>query len=142
VIDFSLDDPIYGPQGGGPVAWDNPNRLISWAVLPVPNFKKYSIAYFMEWRSGFPYSSVTSTQQIAGAPNDRRYPAYFSLNLHVERRFLFWRYQWAFRAGFNNLTGHFNPEAVNNDLDSPDFGKLLGGAGRSFTGRIRLIGRR
>lgn len=141
-IDFSLDNPIYGPQGSGPVDWDTPNRLISWAVMPVPYFKKYSIAYFLEWHTGFPYGTVNGTQQLIGAPNVRRFPDYFSLNLHVERRFLFWRYQWAFRAGFNNLTGHLNPDTVNNNIDAPDFGRFLNKAGRAFTGRIRLIGKR
>ncbi len=141
-VDFSLDNPMYGPQGSGPVDWDVPNRLISSAIIPVPYFKKYSIAYFLEWHTGFPWGTVNSTEQLIGPPNSRRFPDYFSLNLHLERRFLFWRYQWAFRAGFNNLTGHLNPDTVNNNLDASDFGRFLNNAGRAFTGRIRLIGKR
>jgi len=146
VLDFSLDNPIYGAQGSGPVDWDVPNRLISWAVLPVPYLSRYSknytVAYFFEWHTGFPYGILNGVQQIIGPPNTRRFPDYLSLNLHVERRFLFWRYQWAFRVGFNNLTGHRNPDTVNNDCDSPDFGRFLNNEGRAFTGRIRLIGKR
>jgi len=141
-IDFSLDNPIYGPQGSGVADWDTPHRLISWAVMPVPYRRKYNIAYFLEWHTGFPWGVVNGTQQLVGAPNSRRFPDYFSLNLDVERRFPFWRYQWAFRVGCNNITGHANANTVNNNIDAPDFGQYLNRAGRAFTGRIRLIGRR
>jgi len=132
---------VFGPQGGGPLDWDTPNRLISWASLPVPFFNKYTLSYFLEWHSGFPFSAVDGYQRLVGSPNARRFPDYFSLNLHIERRFRLWGKEWALRAGFNNVTGHSNPNVVNNNLDSADFGEFSGGAGRVFTGRIRFIGR-
>jgi hypothetical protein len=78
---------------------------------------------------------------MVGAPNSSRFPDFFSLNLHVERRFRLWGHEWALRAGFNNLTGHHNPVAVVNNIDSAEFGTLSGGQGRVFTGRIRFLGR-
>jgi len=141
VVDFSPDNPVYGQQGDGPQDWDAPNRLISWGSFPVPHFKKYLLSYFLEWHSGFPFSSVDGTQQLVGSPNRGRFPDYFSLNLHCERRFNFWHTQWALRAGFNNLTDSSNPVVVNNIVDSPDYGVFSGGQGRVFTGRIRFLGR-
>lgn len=141
VIDFSLDNSMLGRQGGGPVAWDNPNRLMSWAALPAPFFKKYLISYFAEWHTGFPYSVVNDTELLVGAPNSRRFPDYFSVNLYLERRFHFWRSEWALRGGFNNLTGHRNPTVVNNNIDSDEFGRFIGGQAQVFTGRIRFLGR-
>jgi hypothetical protein len=141
VIDFSIDDPIFGAQGAGPLAWDMPNRLITWGVLPTPFLKRYMIAYFAEWHSGFPYTAVSDIQQIVGAPNSLRFPDYVSINLHAERRFRFWRHQWALRAGFNNITGHHNPTVVNSNTGSSEFGQFSGGQGRVFTGRIRFLGR-
>jgi outer membrane receptor for ferrienterochelin and colicin len=140
VLDYSLENPIFGPQGSGPLDWDTPNRLISWGMLPTP-LKKYTVAYFMEWHSGFPFSIVNDVQQLVGLPNEHRFPDYFSLNVHVERRFQFLKHQWALRAGFNNLTGHHNPVVVNNVVGSPEFQQFSGGQGRTFTGRIRFIGR-
>jgi hypothetical protein len=141
VIDFSLDNPIFATQAAGPPDWDAPNRLISWSAFPVPRFKEYTLAYFVEWRSGLPWSSVNQYQQLAGNPNSRRFPDYVCLNLHLERRVRFLHAAWALRAGFNNLTGHWNPTVVQNNLDSAQYGGFAGSQGRVFTGRIRFLGR-
>jgi hypothetical protein len=141
VIDFSQDNPIFAAQAKGPLDWDVPNRLISWAVLPLPHLKKYSLSYFAEWHTGMPWSEINQYQQLLGDPNSRRFPDYFSLNLHVERRFRFWRTEWALRAGFNNITDHDNPTTVLNNIDAEDFGQYQGSQGRVLTGRIRFLGK-
>ncbi len=141
VMDYALENPTFGPQAGGPLDWDSPNRLISRGFLPTPFLKKFTLAYFLEWHTGFPFSIVDENQQVIGAPNSHRFPDYFSLNLHIERRFRFLHYEWALRAGFNNLTGHHNPVVVMNNFDSPYFRQFSGGQGRVFTGRIRLLGK-
>jgi hypothetical protein len=141
VLDYSIEDPVFGPQGSGPLDWDSPNRLITWGLLPALWLKRYTIAYFAEWHSGFPYSAVNEFQGLVGEPNSNRFPDYFSLNVHAERRFRFWRHQWALRAGFNNVTGHHNPMVVNNNTGSDAFGQFSGGQGRVFTGRIRFLGK-
>lgn len=142
VIDLSQDNPVFAHQAGGPLDWDTANRLISWSVLPLPHYEKYSLAYFVEWHSGMPWSEVNRFQQLIGSPNSLRFPDYFSLNLHLERRFHLWRWEWALRAGFNNLTGHENPTVVTNNIDAADFGRFSGSQGRVFTGRIRFLGRK
>lgn len=141
VLDFSLENPIFSRQAGGPLPWDTPHRLISYGVLPVPRLPKYTLAYFFEWRSGLPYSLVDEEQRLVGSPNARRFPDHLSLHVHLERRFRFWRCEWAVRAGFNNITGRDNPSAVNNNVDSPLFGRFSGLQGRTFNGRIRFLGR-
>jgi hypothetical protein len=140
-VDFSIENPVFSRQGEGPLDWDAPNRLISYGSVPAPYFRKWLISYFLEWHSGLPYSVVNEGQQMVGPPNSRRFPQYFSLNLHAERRIRFWRTEWALRAGFNNITGNSNPTTINNNADSPDFGQYGGGEGRAFTGRIRFLGR-
>jgi hypothetical protein len=141
VLDFSQDNPVFARQGSGPLDWDVPNRLITWAFLPLPRLKKYTVAYFLEWHSGFPYGVVDQYQYLVGTPNSSRFPDYFSVNLHFERRFRLLRKEWALRAGFQNLTGHHNPVVVNNNINSPNFGTYAYGQGRVFTGRIRFLGR-
>lgn len=140
VVNFNLDDPIFSQQAGGPLPWDSPNRFISWGWLPLR--KGYDLAYSLDWRDGFPFSVVNQDQQLVGPPGSRRFPTYFSLNLHVERRFQLLGYQWALRAGFNDITNRHNPTAVNNNLDSPHFLTLSGLDGRALTARIRLLGRK
>ncbi len=141
VVDFSLENPIFGSQGGGPLPWDSPNRFITWGFLPLPRFHKFALSYFLEWRTGLPFTVVDQSQEMVGPPNSMRFPDYFSLNLHLERRFRLWRYEWALRAGFNNLTSHKNPTVVINNVDSPYFGEFAGGSNRAFTGRIRFLGK-
>lgn len=141
VIDFSPENPVFSQQASGPFGWDAPNRFITWGLLPLPYIRKWTAAYFLEWHTGFPYSVVNQELRIVGAPNSYRFPDYFSLNLQFERRFRLLHYEWAFRFGFNNITGHDNPTAVNNNIDSPDFGQFLGSAGAAFVGRIRFLGK-
>lgn len=140
VFDPSLDNPLFSQQAGGPLPWDAPNRLISWGWLPL--VKGFDLAYSLEWRDGYPYSLVNQDQQLVGAPNERRLPNYFSLNLHAERRFGLFGLNLALRAGFNNLTNRRNPSSINNNVDSPQFLTFGGVQGRAFTGRIRFLGRK
>jgi hypothetical protein len=140
VIDFSLDNPIFAQQAGGPLPWDVPNHLISWGWFPL--IKKIDWAYSLDWRTGFPFSVVNQQQQIVGQPNSHRFPDYFTLNLHVERRFRFHGYEFALRVGSNNITNSKNPVVVNNNIDSPQFLTFSSFQKRAFTGRIRFLGRK
>ncbi len=140
VFDFSLDHILFSPQAGGPLPWDAPNQLISWGWLPL--LKGFDFAYSLQWRDGFPFSLVNQDQQLVGAPNARRFPAYFSLNLHLERRFRLLGMKLALRAGFNNVTNRKNATEVDNNIDSPHFLTFGGVQGRTFVGRIRFLGRK
>ncbi len=139
VLSLALTNPVFGRLGQGPLDWDTPHRLVSSAWLPVRG--KYGIAYLLEWRSGYPFSVFSEKSGLVGPPNNRRYPAYFSLNVEVERRLRVWKHQWGLRLGFINITNHKNPNAVNNTLESPNFLHFSGGQKRAFATRIRFIGR-
>jgi hypothetical protein len=140
VVDFNLDNPIYSPQAGGPLPWDSPNRFLSWGGSPL--WRGVTLFYSLDWRDGYPFSVVNQDQQLVGAPGSRRFPAYFELNVHVERRFWLWGYQLALRAGFNNITGHQNMASVVNNIDSPQFLSFGDAQGRAFTARIRFLGKK
>ena len=145
VLDFSVDNSIESPQLPGPYPWDTPNRFLSWGYLPffkLPLIHKTEIAYSMEARTGFPFYIVNDQQQLAEMPGSRRYPEYFSLNVQFEKRFHLFGYYWALRGGCGNITGHRNPMFVNNNIDSPQFMTFGGFDHRTFTSRIRLIGRK
>ena len=140
VLNFSLDSPLFSPQAGGPLPWDAPNRLNSWGWLPLP--WKCTLAYWLDWRDGFPFSLVNEDQQLVGSPGSHRYPTYFSLNVHLERRFRVLGFEWALRAGFDNITNHRNAFAVDNNVDSRHFLTFGAIQGRALTARIRLLGRK
>ncbi len=139
VFDYSLETLVFTPQQSGPLEWDAPNRLISsgWAPAPIWNL---FLSYFFEYRTGFPFSIVNEQQQLVGPANRMRFPDYANLNLGIEKRVHFFTRQWAVRLTIVNVTGHYHPDSVINNIDSPNFMKFAGGQRRSFTGRIRLVG--
>jgi hypothetical protein len=140
VLDFTPDTLLFGAQAGGPLPWDTPHRALLWGWMPLP--KRFLLAYALEGRNGYPFLVVTGEHRLAEPPNRRRLPTYFSLNLHLERRFHLFGLQWAVRVGFNNVTNHPNPSTVNNNVDSPQFLTPGGAESRSFIGRLRLLGRK
>jgi hypothetical protein len=151
-VDYSLENPVFGQQMPGPFAWDTPNRIHMWGWLPIPKralphplqflIRNTTAAYLAEYRTGFPFSVVDEEGFMVGNPNSRRYPDYFNVNLHFERRFRALHYLWAWRFGYNNITGNQNPNVVENILGSPRFLTYGRGQARAFSVRLRLLGRK
>ena len=137
---YNLDNVLFSPQAGGPLAWDSPNRFQSWGWLPF--IRKIDVAYTLDWRNGFPFTLMNDSAEVVGAPYSRRYPTYFSADLSLERRFTFIGYQWALRAGVDNITDRGNYSYVNSDVNSPQFRTFSGSQGHAFIARIRLLGRK
>ena len=68
--------------------------------------------------------------------------SYFNVNIGAEKRFPFYRYQWAIRLSVINATGHHNYNSVINNIDAPNFLTFAGGQHRAFTARLRFVGRK
>ena len=151
-MDYNLQNPVFGPQLPGPLAWDAPNRFHMWGWLPVPSrqfpglfrflTRNTTAAYLVEYRTGFPYSVVDQNGFQIGPPGSVRYPGYFNVNLQFERKFMALHYMWAWRFGYNNLTNNGNPVAVNNVVGTPQFQTYGRGQPRAFTVRLRMLGRK
>jgi hypothetical protein len=134
---------LLGPQQSGPLAWDTPNRTISWGWLPVPlpKLKKsWDFVYLLDWRSGFPYNSVNANWQVVGAAGSQRFPDYVDFSPGLEWRFHFRGAYFGLRGVMENAIDRQNPAVVNNVVDSPQYGTFSEFLGRAFTARIRLIG--
>ena len=144
VLDSTLDMPLFSPQLGGPLPWDSPNRVQSWGAAPfrLPWIHALEFDYSFEWRTGYPYNVINLEQELVGLPGQVCFPDYASLNLHVEKRFHLFGFEWALRAGFNNITNRQDPLIVDNNIDSPTFGTFGDFQHRAFTGRIRFLGRK
>lgn len=141
-IPFSLDNLISGGQLPGPLPWDAPNLVQSWASMPLPwKFKKFDFAYSILWRSGFPFSTVNNFGILVQGPSAHRFPGFFSLNPAIERKFTFHGYRWAARVGLDNVTNSVNPTGVDNNVDSPTFLTFFGQGHRTLNGRIRFLGK-
>ncbi len=140
VLDYSLDNLTISPQVAGPYPWDAPNRFISWGWLPL--FKGFDVGYSCEARTGFPFTVINSQRQLVQPPGAHRFPQYFALNLHLEKRFHSLGFYWALRGGFDNITNRQNAFVVNNVADSPNFLTFSAFDRRAFTARIRFLGRK
>ena len=146
-LDFNVDNPVLSRQQPGPYSWDTPNRFLTWGYVPffsLPWLHKFELAYSAEARTGFPFTALTTQQEVIGDVGAYRFPFYFSLNVQLEKRFHLFHNDWALRGGFDNITGRCDPFVVNSVIDpishpSPTFSGCLG---RAFTSRIRLLGRK
>ncbi|MGA8232476.1 MAG: TonB-dependent receptor [Candidatus Acidiferrales bacterium] len=137
-LDPTLVAPFYAAQAPGPLPWDAPNRVVSRGTTPIPLWGLF-LSYFAEYHTGFPFSTVNIDQQLIGAPDRLRFPAYFNLNLGVEKHFHLFRREWSVRIAAINVSGRDNPTAVVNDVDAPNYGTFTGTQHVSFTARLRLV---
>jgi hypothetical protein len=152
VVDYTMENPIFAPQGPGPYPWDTPNRFLTWGWAPVPKrlaprrlgflVRDTSVMFLTEYHTGFPFDVVNEQGVLVGRPDSRRFPSYCNVNLHFERKFLFLHYLWAWRFGFNNITNSGNPNVVNNNIDSPAYLTYGRGQLRAFAVRLRFLGKR
>ena len=132
-----------GAQQSGPLAWDTPNRVISWGWLPVPFArlrKRWDFVYLLDRHDGFPYTAVNAADQVVGAAGAGRFPHYVDFSPGLEWKFHFRGQYWGLRGVMENATDSENPLVVNSVVDSPEFGTFSEFQGRAFTARIRLIG--
>jgi hypothetical protein len=124
--------PIVRPNQYGNLPADLPNRFLAWGVVDLP--AKFGIAPVVEYRSGFPYSAIDAQRQYVGTPNVMRYPRFLSADLRVSKDIqLDGKYGVRLNVSGFNLTNHFNPEVVHNNVADPAFGYFFGHRGRRFT---------
>jgi carboxypeptidase family protein len=132
-------DPIIRANEYGPQAFDVPNRVLAWGVMNLP--RAITVAPTIEYRSGFPYTTVDEQQSVVGARNrGGRYPALVTADLAVTKEVAFFKGRRA-RVGAQvfNLTGHFNPRDVQNNVDSPDYGRFANSADRQVRAKFTLL---
>ena len=141
-IDYVPTISLLGPQQGGPLPWDSPNRILSWGWLPfdVPWFRKnWDFVYTLEWRTGFPWTSVDVNDLVVGAAGSRRFPNNTNFSPGLEWRFHFRGSYFGLRGVVENITGSGNYAVVNNNVGSPQYGAFTEPLGRALTARLRLI---
>ena len=138
-LDLDTDDPVLFSDISGRLPWDVPHRLVSWASFPIG--KNTSVAFFAEWRDGFPFSIHEDNGQQVGQINSWRLPRHFNLNIHLQRELTFLGHQWSLRPGVDNVTNRPNYNLVNNNVASPQFHNLFGRSPRKLVVRLRWLGK-
>lgn len=125
-----FEQPIIRPNFFSTLDSDVPNRFVTWGRVSLP--WKITASPVLDVHSGFPYSAVDALQNYVGQPNSLRLPTFTSLDLKLSKDFRIWFLPWVrnheIRGAISvyNLTNHFNPRDVYNNITSPYFRHLAG----------------
>src|SRR5262245_26379486 len=141
----SFPMPVVRPNFRTNLTADLPNRFLAWGLVKLP--WKIRWAPLVEYRNGFPYFILDAEQNYVGKPNvdDVRHPNLFSLDSRFTRDFeinkpvdkifrlkLQDKYSARVSVSIFNLTNHFNPPSLHNNIDDPQFGLFFGQNKRRF----------
>ncbi len=117
----NFENPIIRPDERSFLPFDAPNRFLTWGAIGLP--LDIMVSPVLEVREGFPFSLINANQDFVGPRNRAgRYPTFANLDVEVDKGF---RLPWILnkhkaRVGikFFNLTNHFNPRDLQNNVDS------------------------
>ena len=138
----NLKHAVIRPDEYGRQPFDAPNRLLFWGDFGLP----YDVVAtpVVDWRSGFPFSLVDEEQDFVGARNEGgRFPSLLSLDLLVTKGLTipFRGKKYKGRAGFTifNITNHWNPRDVQNNIASGRFGTFFNSPDRSVRLKFEFV---
>ncbi len=138
----NLRQPVIRLNEYGRQPFDAPNRLLFWGDFGLP--RKIVVTPVLEWRSGFPFSVLNEQQDYVGPRNGGgRFPQLVTLDLLVTKgvKIPFRGKTYRGRVGVTifNITNHWNPRDVQNNLASPAFGTFYNSADRSFRTKFEFV---
>jgi len=133
--------PVIRFDETGPQPYDVPNRLLFTGVVNLP--WGLILAPVLEVRDGFPYSLVDEQQQFVSARNrGGRFPHFASLDFtfmkKVDIKFRKQVYHCQIGVKVYNITNHWNPRDIQNNVDSPEFGTFYNSIGSLFRGKFEI----
>ena len=128
----------------GPLPWDSPHRFLVFGQLNAPLGLRVSPSF--EIRSGFPFSVVNERLDFVGSRNQAgRFPTFVSIDMQVTKDFTIPKFipklegkKARIGAAVFNLTNHFNPRDVQNNLGSLQFGQFFNSLGASVRGKFEI----
>jgi hypothetical protein len=134
----SFPAPIVRPNQFSYLPTDLPNRFLAWGVMKLPY--GFRVSPVVEYRTGFPYISTDAYQNYVGVPNLTRFPGFLSVDSRFSKDIkVNPKYTVRLSITGNNLTDHFNPEAVRSNTADPAYGFFFGQRGRRFTADFDVI---
>lgn len=138
----NLKHAVIRPDEYGKQPFDAPNRLLFWGDFALP--KDFVATPVVDWHSGFPFSLLNEEQDFVGPRNEGgRFPRLFTLDLLVTKGLSipFRGKKYKGRAGFTifNITNHWNPRDVQNNLASGQFGTFFNSPDRSVRLKFEFV---
>lgn len=112
--------------------FDSPHRILAYGQFELPY--DIRVAPLFEYRTGFPFSAVNDRLEFVGGRNQAgRFSDYLSLDLQISKgfpiKFMKKRYRLRPGAALFNLTNHFNPRDLQNNINNPNFGRFYNSQG-------------
>jgi Carboxypeptidase regulatory-like domain/TonB-dependent Receptor Plug Domain len=123
----------------GPLPFDAPHRFLAYGEVKIP--WNISVTPAFEIRSGFPYSFVNERLEFIGARNRAgRFPTFMSLDVQVLKgvKIPFFDKRARVGAAIFNITNHFNPRDIQNNLGSLNAGRFYNSLGTSVRGKFEM----
>lgn len=138
----NLRHPVIRSNEFGRQTFDTPNRLLFWGEFSLP--RDFVVSPVVDWRNGFPFSVVDENQSFVGTRNNGgRFPSLMTLDVLVTKGvaipFRGKKYRGRIGITVFNITNHWNPRDVQNNIDSTQFGTFFNSAGRSFRTKFELV---
>src|SRR4029077_860802 len=118
--------------------FDAPHRFLVYGEIKAP--RGLTIMPALEIRSGFPFSVVNDQLDFVGERNAERFPTFISLDATILKSFTVPFLDKQARAGviIFNITNHFNPRDVQNNLSSSNFGQFFNSLSTSVRGKFEI----
>jgi hypothetical protein len=138
----NLKQAVIRPDEYGKQPFDVPNRLLFWGDFAVPF--NMVLSPVLDWHTGFPFSTVDGLQNFIGPRNEGgRFPNLLTFDLLVMKalKIRFRGKEYKGRAGFTifNITNHWNPRDVQNNIASEQFGTFYNSPGRSVRLKFEFV---
>ncbi len=138
----NLKHAVIRPDEYGKQPFDAPNRLLFWGDFALPH--DFVATPVVDYRSGFPFSLLDEDQDFVGPRNEGgRFPRLLSLDLLVTKGLTipFRGKKYKGRAGFTifNITNHWNPRDVQNNIASSQFGTFFNSPDRSVRLKFEFV---
>ncbi len=126
--------PLIRPNQYSNLPGDVPNRFLVWGNVKT-HFQGFEVFPIVEYRSGFLYSHYDASQNYFGLPysDTTRFRNFLSADARLMRDFkVNPKYTLRLSVTGFNLTNHFNPLAVHNNVDDPGRGIFFGNYKRRY----------
>jgi hypothetical protein len=131
-----FEQPVIRPNFISTLNSDVPDRFVAWGQIKLP--WKITASPVLDVHTGYPYSAIDVLQNYVGQPNSLRLPTFMSIDLKLSKEFRIPFLPWVRNhtlegaLGIYNITNHYNPLDVYNNVASPYYGHFAGPQHRTF----------
>ncbi len=126
--------PLVRPDLYSNLPGDLPNRFLIWGHVN-PHVWGLQVLPLIEYRNGFPYASFDALENYAGMPysDQTRFRNFFSADARIMKDLkVNAKYTLRISLSAFNLTNHFNPLLVRDNIADPQYGVFFGNYHRRY----------